>query len=116
MNSLDVSKERSNLSIVNESAAFEDHKNEEHNKILNSIEDSKLNRIKKCFKEMIMNSTIHALPKIIMTDKFYSKIMWILFFIISFGFNLQLISKSITDYLAYETISTISIEYEQPGN
>jgi hypothetical protein len=61
-------------------------------------------------------NNIHALPKIIMTDKFYSKIMWILFFIISFGFSIQLISKSITDYLSYETVSMISIEYEQPGN
>ena len=49
MNSLDVSKERFDLNV-------EDHKNEEHNEILNSIEDSKLKRIKKCFKEMIMNS------------------------------------------------------------
>ena len=94
----------------------EDHKNEEHNEILNSIEDSKLKRIKKCFKEMIMNSTIHALPKIMTAEKFYFKIMWILFFVVSFGFNIQLIFKCMTDYLSYETITKIDIESEQPGN
>ncbi len=42
--------------------------------------------------------------------------MWILFFIISFGFNLQLVAKCITDYLLYETITKIDIGSEQPGN
>ena len=103
MNKKDISIEKSN----------QDDKIE---KILNSKEDSKLNRIRKCFKEGIMNSTIHALPKIMTADKFYFKIMWILFFVLSFGFNIQLIFKCITDYLSYETITKIDVESEQPGN
>ena len=116
MNQTDISLEKSNLDVENDPYAIQnevDKNNQDYkiDKIVDSKVDSKINRIRKCFKEGIMNSTIHALPKIMMADKFYSKIMWILFFIISIGFNLQLISKSITDYLSYETVSTISIEF-----
>jgi len=105
----------SNLDVGNKSIPIEVDKNKHENKI-EKILNSKVNRIRKCFKEMVMHSTIHALPKIIKADKFYFKIMWILFFIISFGFNLQLVAKCITDYLLYETITKIDIGSEQPGN
>jgi hypothetical protein len=110
MNQTNIFIEKSNLKVANKSIQT-DQVN-----ILNSKEDSKLNRIRKCFKEGIMNSTIHALPKIMTTDKFYFKIMWSLFFVVSFGFNIQLIFKCITDYLSYETITKIDVESEQPGN
>ncbi len=104
-----ISKHRSNLDIGNEIIAIEKNKQD------TKIEVSKQSRIRKCFKEMIMHSTIHALPKIIKADKFYFKIMWILFFIISFGFNFQLLIRIVNDYLLYETITAINIGSEQPG-
>ncbi len=70
----------SNLDVGNKSIPIEVDKNKHENKI-EKILNSKVNRIRKCFKEMVMHSTIHALPKIIKADKFYFKIMWILFFI-----------------------------------
>ena len=104
-----ISKHRSNLNVGNET--MEINKNEQDNK----IEVLKQNKIRKCFKEMVMHSTIHALPKIIKADKFYFKIMWILFFIISFGFNFQLLIRVVNDYLSYDTITEINIGSEQPG-
>jgi hypothetical protein len=106
---------KSNLDVGKKSIPIEVDKNKHENKI-EKILNSKVNRVRKCFKEMVTHSTIHALPKIIKADKFYFKIMWILFFIISFGFNLQLVAKCITDYLLYETITKIDIGSEQPGN
>ena len=104
-----ISKHRSNLNVGNETMAIDN--NEQDNK----IEVLKQNRNRKCFKDMVMHSTIHALPKIIKADKFYFKIMWILFFIISFGFNFQLLIRVVNDYLSYDTITEINIGSEQPG-
>jgi hypothetical protein len=95
-----------------------------HNVIENKIEpilslskeETKRSRIQKCLQEMINNSTIHALPNINKTNRIIFKIMWFLFFLISFGFNLKLIIDSINNYLLYETITEISIYSEQPGN
>lgn len=64
-----ISKHRSNLNVGNETMAIDN--NEQKNK----IEVLKQNRIRKCLKDMVMHSTIHALPKIIKADKFYFKIM-----------------------------------------
>jgi hypothetical protein len=119
MNQTGISLRKPNIDVENDPNAIEVDKNNQDFKvdeIVDSKVDSKINRIRKCFKEGIMNSTIHALPKIMMADKLYSKIMWILFFIISFGFNIQLIGRCITDYLSYETITKIDIGSEQPGN
>ena len=86
------------------------------NEIIKPAEDSKTKRIQKCLKNMIMNTTIHALPKILKSDRILFKIMWFLFFIVSFGFNFQLVAKCLTDYLSYETITKIGIGSEQPGS
>jgi len=95
----------SNLDVGNKSIPIEVDKNKHENKI-EKILNSKVNRIRKCFKEMVMHSTIHALPKIIKADKFYFKIMWILFFIISFGFNLQLVAFI---FITSQTLKNIEI-------
>ena len=85
-------------------------------KAVNDEDDSKISRIKKKFKEMLMDSTIHALPNIFKTDRILFKIMWFCFFLTTFAFSIQLITKSINDYLKYETITQIDINSEQPGN
>lgn len=82
----------------------------------NQAEDSKKRRIKKCIKDKMINSTIHALPNIYKTENYYFKIMWLLFFIITFSFNIQFTIKCINDYLLYETITEIDVLTDQPGS
>jgi hypothetical protein len=71
----------------------------------NDEDDSKKSRIKKKLKEMLMDSTIHALPNIYKTDRILFKIMWFSFFLTTLAFSIQLITNSINDYLKYETIA-----------
>ncbi len=90
-----------------------------HNQIrtLKSEDDSKINRIKKKLKEMLVDSTIHALPNIYKTDRILFKIMWFSFFLTTLAFSIQLITKSINDYIKYETITQFNYGgYERPGN
>jgi len=62
------------------------------------------------------SNEINYISSINKTNRIIFKIMWFLFFLISFGFNLKLIIDSINNYLLYETITEISIYSEQPGN
>jgi hypothetical protein len=86
----------------------------------NSINDeedySKKSRIKKRLKEILSDSTIHALPNIYKTDRILFKIMWFFFFLATFFTSIRLIVTSINDYLEYETITQVDIGSEQPGN
>ena len=68
-------------------------------------------RIHEKLKEMILDSTIHALPNIYKTENFYLKKMWFCLFLIAFAFSIILIKKSINDYLDYETVPTISFQF-----
>jgi hypothetical protein len=114
--SIEITISSSNPIVKSKLLEIKDHITLQINDIIKPVEDSKKKSIQKCFIEMIMNTTIHALPKILTTDKMYFKIMWLLFFIISFGFNFQLVTKCIIDYLSYETITKIGIGFDQPGN
>ncbi len=86
----------------------------------NSINDeedySKKSRIKKRLKEILSDSTIHALPNIYKTDRILFKIMWFFFFLATFFTSIRLIVASINDFLEYETITQVDIGSEQPGN
>ncbi len=77
-------------------------KNNDSKIIIQSNEKSKKMRIQEKFKEMILDSTIHALPNIYKTEHFYFKIMWFCLFLITFLFSIILIKKSINDFLDYE--------------
>ena len=97
---------------------IKEHKNNNNNpeneiqKITIPKEETKVSRIQKCIKEMIMNTTIHALPIILKTEKIYLKILLFIFSIISIGFNFQLVTKYINDYLTYETITKINTGFD----
>jgi hypothetical protein len=114
--SIEITISSSNPIVKSKLLEIKDHITLQINDIIEPVEDSKKKSIQKCLKEMIMNTTIHALPKILETDKTYFKIMWLLFFIISFGFNFQLVAKCIIDYLSYDTITKIGVVFDQPGN
>jgi hypothetical protein len=86
-------------------------------KSINDEEDySKKSRIKKRLKEILSDSTIHALPNIYKTDRILFKIMWFFFFLATFVTSIRLIVTSINDYLEYDTITQVDIGSEQPGN
>jgi len=72
-------------------------------------------RIKEKIKEMITDSTIHALPNMYKTEKIYFKLMWFSFFLITFIFSIRYIYKTVSDYLLYETVTKISIGIDQPA-
>ena len=114
--SIEITISSSNPIVKSKLLEIKDHITLQINDIIEPVEDSKKKSIQKCLKEMIMNTTIHALPKILETDKTYFKIMWLIFFIISFGFNFQLVAKCIIDYLSYDTITKIGVVFDQPGN
>jgi hypothetical protein len=77
---------------------------------------TKMSKIKEYIKEMIMNSTVHALPNIYKKERTVFKIMWLLLLLTSIGTNLRLTVKCFSDYLLYETITQIRVCTEQPGN
>jgi hypothetical protein len=77
--------------------------------------NTKKARIQEKIKEMITDSTIHALPNIYKTEKIYFKLMWFSFFLITFIFSIRYIYKTVTDYLLYETVTQISIGIDQPA-
>ena len=98
----DNAKKIQNSAIINESPS---------DKLIRELKAENMK-----LKEMLMDSTIHALPNIYKTDRILFKIMWFCFFLTTFAFSAQLITKSINDYLKYETITQIDINLEQPGN
>jgi hypothetical protein len=72
-------------------------------------------RIQEKIKEMMTDSTIHALPNIYKTEKIFFKLMWLSFFLITFIFSIRYIYKTVSDYLLYETVTKISIGIDQPA-
>ena len=68
--------------------------------------------LKKIISEMALSTSVHAIPNIIRTPHRKLKIIWIIFFLISTGFCLFLVFKSITTYLEFEITTKIKYIYE----
>ena len=68
-------------------------------------------KIRQANKETLESSSVHALPNIIRNRFYPVKIMWVICF---FGSSIgcaMFISKSISDYLNYDVITNIKIDY-----
>ena len=71
-----------------------------------------LKEIRETTKETVENSSIHALPNIVRNKYIIIKIVWIVCFLISFGICCWFIIQSILDYLSYQVITNIKVNYE----
>ena len=73
----------------------------------------KAKRIKKNLNEILVNSTSHGIPNIIRANSLFLKIMWSLFFILSTCTCFFYIAKIITEFLKFNTVTTISFINER---
>lgn len=64
-----------------------------------------LKNIRNILKESALDSTAHGLRHIILRDALSIKLVWFLFFLASSGACFYLISKTILEYVSYETVS-----------
>ena len=52
-------------------------------------------------------TTLHGVPNILLTDRTYMKVIWMIFFLLSMGLCIFMIVRAITNFLHYETKSQI---------
>jgi hypothetical protein len=76
--------------------------------------NSKKIRIKRFVKETVLNSSIHGIPNALRAENSYFKFIWIFCFLITVTTSIYLITKNLTEYLEYETVTKIRIINEQP--
>ena len=77
----------------------------------NSI--SFVNKIRKHTHNSLENSTLHAIPNILKSKEIIKKIVWTIFFIISFGFCLYFISKNLLDLFENEVVTNVDLIHEE---
>lgn len=71
-----------------------------------NINNQKTETLKKRLLELLVNSSVHSVPNLIRARNGNVKIIWLIFFIIS-------TIKGTTDFLKYDTITTVSVITEQ---
>jgi hypothetical protein len=84
-----------------------------NNKTDDTIENTKLKKIKQRVVDQLLSSTAHGLPNILRTKLLFIKLTWFTFIIVSACFGSYFIIDNILDYLKYNTITTISVIKEQ---
>ena len=67
--------------------------------------------ILKSTKDTLESSSIHAIPNIVRNKFYLIKIMWLLCFLTSTGACGWFMYKSISEYLKYDVVSNVKIEY-----
>ena len=76
-----------------------------------SVENQLKHKIIKANIKTLKSSSVHAIPNII-KNKFNSiKVVWTIFFLTSSGFCAWFIYKSISDYLSFDVVTNIQINY-----
>ena len=78
----------------------------------NSVET----KIIKSVYDLIEKSTFHGIHNIIRTEKSITRLIWIMFTILSTIICILIINKSIINYLDYNYITNIDIIYENQWN
>jgi hypothetical protein len=70
--------------------------------------------IKNVVFETTKNSTVHGLPSVVRSQRNGLKLMWLIFFLVSFGVSIFFVVQSIHAYFKYEVVTKISEVYEYP--
>jgi hypothetical protein len=80
-------------------------------------EKRKLKKSKKIFsfiRNALSDSTIHGLPNLLKSERIIFKFMWFIFFTTSLIFGVYSIYTNTIDYLSYDVVTQIQINYESP--
>ena len=75
-----------------------------------------MDKIKKKSIELILVSTSHGLPNAFRTENKFLKFMWLILFLICISTGCYTVFSSINDYLQYEVVNKIDINYEMPAH
>ena len=98
--------------LVSEKSQFNDYLNK---KMLNQNEfEIKIQKIKSKSKELVLASTSHGLPNIFRSQHSAIKLMWICLFTASISMGFYIVTKSIIEYLDFETVTKINVINETP--
>lgn len=62
-----------------------------------------------------LKSTIHAIPNILGHEKWSLKIVWMICFVTSAAICITLIFNDIFEYLEYDVVTTVTINYDAPA-
>lgn len=65
------------------------------------------NEIKKILLELCKDTTCHAIPRIVKSERLFVKIVWSISFLMFLAWSFYSIVNSITDYLNYDYITNI---------
>ena len=77
-------------------------------------QDYVYSNIREIVMEKSASSTMHGIQHVIRSEKTGLKIMWTIFFLISFSACLYFAILSIHAYLQYDVVTRITTEYEVP--
>jgi len=66
-------------------------------------------------KELLADSTVHGIPRLVRSKSFLSKLVWLAFFIISCCYCVYLIFETIFDFFEYNTIISFDNYPEVPS-
>ena len=70
--------------------------------------------MKKEIFQLIEFSTAYGLPNIFRSKRFFNKIFWTTFLIVSMALAAYYIVNDLADYFNYEVVTTVKTEYDQP--
>jgi len=70
--------------------------------------------MKKEIFQLIEFSTAYGLPNIFRSKRFFNKIFWTTFLIVSMALAAFYIFNDLADYFNYEVVTTVKTEYDQP--
>ena len=74
----------------------------------------KIEKIKSKSKELVLVSTSHGLPNIFRSQHSAIKLMWICLFTASISMGFYMVTRSIIEYLDFETVTKINVINETP--
>jgi hypothetical protein len=74
-----------------------------------------MKKIKKKTIELILVSTSHGLPNAFRAENKFLKLMWLFLFLICISTGCYTVFSSINDYLQYEVVNKIEINFEMPA-
>ena len=67
------------------------------------------------FKDLLADSTVHGIPRLLKSKSYLSKVVWAFFFIISFSYCVYVIFETVFDYLEYKTVVSFDNYPEVPS-
>jgi hypothetical protein len=67
------------------------------------------------FKELLADSSVHGIPRLVRSKSFLSKVVWTFFFTISFFYCVFVIFETIFDFLEYKTVISFDNYPEVPS-